>query len=249
MPLVITSRRPLRAMFPGKIPNNFTMSSSKVSYLISEATGPYFKKIVADDVKNSGSPFTPQYDETTNAQVNDQLHIKIHYWSSAQSQIVVYHLQKYLMGHATGRHLAEKIISAVHDNGIALEQLQMLESDGPNVNKTVWNIVNHALLNLPSRNYGLTDIGTCNLHICHNAFARGLEVFGSSISQFVIDLHLWFKMSPARREDYQAVKKEIGLAKHKFLKHVECRWLSLQPAVLSILEQLEGLKRYFLSLT
>ena len=33
------------------------------------------------------------------------------------------------MGHATGRHLAEKIISAVHDNGIALEELQMLESD------------------------------------------------------------------------------------------------------------------------
>ena len=56
-------------MSPGKIPNNFTMSSSKVSYLISEATGPYFKKIVADDVKNSGSPFTLQYDETTNAQV------------------------------------------------------------------------------------------------------------------------------------------------------------------------------------
>ena len=48
----------LDAMFSVKIPNNFTMSSSKVSYLISEATGPYFKKIVADDVKNSGSPFT-----------------------------------------------------------------------------------------------------------------------------------------------------------------------------------------------
>jgi len=149
-----------------KSPNNFTMSSSKVSYLISDATGPYFKKIVADDVKNSVSPFTLQYDETTNVQVNKQLDIKIRYWSSAQSQIIVHHLQTYLMDHATGRRLAEKIISAVHDNGIALEQLQMLESDGPNVNKTVWNIVNDALLNLPSRNYGLTDIGTYNLHIC-----------------------------------------------------------------------------------
>lgn len=91
---------------------------------------------MADDVKNSGSPFTLQYDDTTNAQVNKQLHIKIPYWSSAQSQIVVHHLQTYLMGQATGRrHLAE-IISAFH-NGIALEPLQMLESNGPNVNKTV----------------------------------------------------------------------------------------------------------------
>lgn len=91
---------------------------------------------MADDVKKSGSPFTLQYDETTNAQVNKQLDIKIPYWSSAQSQIVAHHLQTYLMGQATGRDLAE-IISAVHDNGIALEQLQMLESNGPNVNKTV----------------------------------------------------------------------------------------------------------------
>ena len=54
-------------------------------------------------------------------------------------------------------------------------------------------------------------------------------------------------MSAARREDYKAVQEEMGLAKHKFLKHVECRWLSLQPALLRILEQLEGLKRYFLT--
>ena len=39
----------------------------------------------------------------------------------------------------------------------------------------------------------------------------------------------------------------MGLATRKFLKHVECRWPSLQPAVLRILEQLEGLKRYFLT--
>ena len=31
----------LNAMFPGKIPANFTMSSSKLSYLISDGTGPY----------------------------------------------------------------------------------------------------------------------------------------------------------------------------------------------------------------
>lgn len=35
----------LDAMFPGKILNNFTMSLSKVSYLISEATGPYVRKL------------------------------------------------------------------------------------------------------------------------------------------------------------------------------------------------------------
>ena len=104
-------------MFPGKIPENFTMSSSKV-YLVSEATRPYFKQIVANDVKKSESPFTLQYDETTNAQINKQLDIKIRYWSSTQPQVVLRHLQTYLLGHATGKQLAEKIIAAVQENGI-----------------------------------------------------------------------------------------------------------------------------------
>ena len=119
----------LDAMFPGKIPDNFTLSSSKVSYLVSEATGPHFKQVVACDVKDSGSPFTLQYDETTNAQINEQPDIKIRYWSSAQSQVSVHHLQTHLMGHATGHQLDEKIVSSFQDNGIALGQLQMLESE------------------------------------------------------------------------------------------------------------------------
>ena len=222
----------LDAMFPGKVPENYTMSSSKVCYLVSEATGPYFKQVVADDVKNSGSPFTLQYDETTNAQINKQLDIKIRYWLLTQSQVVVHHLQTYLVGHATGRQLAEKIISSVQDNGIALGQLQMLESDRPNVNKTVWNIVNDALVNLPDRNYGLTDtFATMHLPKAWKCLVVAFQNY------FVIDLHLWFEL----------VQEEMGLAKHKFLKHVECRRLSLHPALLRILEQLKGLKRYSLT--
>ena len=74
-----------------------------------------------------------------------------------------------------------------------------------------------------------------------------VSLFGSSISEFVINLRLWFKMSAARRE-YELVQKDMGLAKHKFLKDVECRWRSLHPAILlRILEPLKGLKRYFLT--
>ena len=69
------------------------MSSSKISYLVSEASGPYFKQVLANEVKTLETPFTLQYDETTNAQVNKQPDIKIRYWSLAQSQVVVHHLQ------------------------------------------------------------------------------------------------------------------------------------------------------------
>ena len=107
----------------------------------------------------SETPFTLQYDETTNAQVNKQLDIKIRYWSLAQSQVAAHHLQNYFMGHATGQQIADKILS-IQDNGLALEKLLMLESDGPNVNKTDWRIMNDALLAIPGRSHGLVDIGT-----------------------------------------------------------------------------------------
>ena len=43
------------------------------------------------------------------------------------------------MGHATGVLLAEKLLSSLEDNETPLLWLQSLESDGPNVNKIVWN--------------------------------------------------------------------------------------------------------------
>lgn len=58
----------LNAMFPGRIPESFTMGSTKVSYLITDATGPYFHDCLIEDVLASETPYTIQYDETTNSQ-------------------------------------------------------------------------------------------------------------------------------------------------------------------------------------
>ena len=76
------------------------------------------------------------------------------------------------MGHANGQQLVDKLVSSLQENNISLKQLQALESDGPNVNKTVWNKVNEVVLALPERNKGLVDIGTCNLHVFYNAFSK-----------------------------------------------------------------------------
>ena len=58
----------LNAMFPGKIPANFTMSSSKLSYLISDGMGPYFNSLMVKDITKSQTPYPIHFDETTNNQ-------------------------------------------------------------------------------------------------------------------------------------------------------------------------------------
>ena len=114
--------------------------------------------------------------------------------------------------------------------------LLVLESDGPNVNKTVWNRVNEAMLEIDRP--GLLDIGTCNLHIYYNAFVKGLDKYANNVTNLVIDLHQWFKLWTAREEDYTVIQNDLGLADHKFL--------SLKPAVDRIIEQWKGLVKYII---
>lgn len=75
----------LKAMFPGIIPESFSLSSSKISHLISEAVGPHFKTPNIEDLKKNSSWFTIHFDKTTNKQMSKQLGNKIKFWSEADS--------------------------------------------------------------------------------------------------------------------------------------------------------------------
>ena len=229
-------------MFPGKIPGIFTMSSSKLSYLISDGTGPYFNSLMVKYVtKSQKTPYLIHFDETTNNEGRKNLDIKIRYWSNNQNKIVIHHLRTYFLGHATGEQLANKLVSSLQEDNISLKQLQALESDGPNVNKTLWNNVNEVVLALPERGKGLVDIATCNLNVFHNEFSKTLSSFENSVSEFFINIHLFFKLSPDRKQDYKIVQEELGITIHAFLKHVDSRWLTLKPVLENIIEQWPGL--------
>ena len=193
-------------------------------------------------------PYTLQYDETTNKQVQKQLDISVRYWSPTANEVAVHHLTTYLMGHATGDHISKKILKSVTDNDLALNLLLALGSDGPNINKTVWRKVNEEVMKTTGCGQnGMLDIGTCSLHIAHNSFSKGLESYGGGVSDFVIDIHQWFKLSAARREDFAKLQESKGVHKVGFMKHVECRWLSLEPAITRIIEQYDVLKQHFLT--
>ena len=71
--------------------------------------------------------------------MEEQLDIKITFWSEADSAVKLLKLKTYWMGHATGVFLAEKLFFSFEDNEMILLQLQSLGSDGPNATKIVWN--------------------------------------------------------------------------------------------------------------
>ena len=232
-----------QAMFPGEA-ENFTMSSSKVSYLISEATGPYFHDKMIDDINKSDAYFTVMYDETTNDQNKKQMEIYVRYWSEEKGEVVSHHLRTYLIGHAATGDLEERIIGAIEESKLKLSRLLMLGSDGPNVNKAVWRKIDQQMTD--AYKIRLIDTDTCVLHKFHNSFSKGLKEFGSSAADLNNEIVFWFQGSAARKVDLHDLQVRLGRTALEPMKFVDCRWLSLGPAATRLLEIWESVREYFL---
>ena len=119
-----------------------------------------------------------------------------------------------------------------------------LSSDGPNVNKTVYNLLQAHLKKLQYR--PLFNLTSCLLHTAHNAFLKGLQSLSLDISDFIIKIYYFFHNFHLRCTNFEKIQSDLNVPKHAFIKHVSTRWLTIGPAAERILEQLPALENYFL---
>lgn len=98
------------AMFNCPISNNFKMSRSKVSYIISDGLKPYFQEKLIYDINSSKNPVTLHYDETTTAQVVKQMDLHFHFWSAEQNEIVRRFYTVLMFGPAEGAKVAAAMV-------------------------------------------------------------------------------------------------------------------------------------------
>ena len=80
----------------------------------------------------------------------------------------------------------------------------------------------------------------------HNGFKYGLSEYGQLAEQLAIDLFYWFKAHPAPKEDYFKTQTDLGFDEQLFLRNVNCRWLTLIPALTRIVDNWEPICSYFL---
>jgi hypothetical protein len=66
----------------------------------------------------------------------------------------------------------------------------------------------------------LLFIGTCIIHIVHNAFLKGIEnSFGLGIDPFIIALRYFFKHFPNRVRDFERIQEKQQKPKHVIINH------------------------------
>ena len=234
-----------RKMFPdSNIAENFKLSHTSASYIIGHGLLPHFTKVLVNDLSESQLPFSLHFDETTSDQVKKQMDLTLRYWSPKHGEIWTGFYTSLFFGHAEGEVVATAIYKKMLEDEIPIERMVALVRDGPNVNKTIFRKMNELIKHDHPDFAGLVDLGSCIIHIVHNAFGKGLQDSGKEIEQLCMDLHSLFKYSAARREDFKELQCEMDLDMHNFQQHTEVRWLSIGPAIKRILEQWEAICRF-----
>ena len=90
------------------------------------------------------------------------------------------------------------------------------------------------------------DIGTCPLHIVHNAFRKGVSSLQFNVGQFSLDIHFFCKLSAGRRADYQKIAEVTDVIAEYALEHSTTRWVTVRRVLVRLIEQYANLKEYFL---
>ncbi|CAF4012810.1 unnamed protein product [Rotaria sordida] len=233
------------SMFPdSSIAGNFSIQADKMSYVISHGLGPYFKKKLIEDVKKADK-FVLIFDEQMNNQNKKQLDMLLRYWSN-EKQCVVNRFYKsiILLGHAYAKTIRDIIIESFATDGLNLNKLLMLGRDNPNINISLENLID---VEMKKQGGCLLTIGSCNIHIIHNAFKNGILSSKWYVDSFCLDLYSWFKCSPARQEDYKNVSEDIDSVMEKAILYFSItRWVLLGKVIDRILNQWDILCDYFL---
>ena len=115
-----------------------------------------------------------------------------------------------------------------------------LGMDGPNVNLKFQTLLLQSNLSAEAKTTFL-NIGTCLLHIAHNAFRKGVSSLTCNVDQFAEDIHFFFSSCQPLAE---LIIKAWLVAEYA-PKHSTIRWVTLQKVLVRLIEQYDNLKEYF----
>ena len=182
-------------------------------------------------MKGDESGFVLLFDESLNAELQKkQLDFHIRSWD--HDRVVSRYFGSSFMGHASADDLMEKFEETC--SSIGFNNLLQVSMDGPNVNWKLHRLLEEQINRQTGKS--LLNVGSCGVHILHNAFRIGSTANGWDIEHNLSSLRWLFKDSPARREDYTAVTKSavfpLDFCRHRWLENVKVTERALEILLL-----------------
>ncbi|KAG8179991.1 hypothetical protein JTE90_007959 [Oedothorax gibbosus] len=232
-PTAIISPDDKEFVLDSEVAKNFSCGENKVAYLSVFGIAPHFSSLLKSRIKNEPD-YVLLFDESMN-EVNQSKQLDCHVRIWDVNKVTTRYFSSDFLGHATADLLFSKIKEKCLTLGAG--NLLQLSMDGPNVNLKVHEMMMKEMKD--EFNTTLLNVGTCGLHIMHNAFRDGCSAF-PEVENAASAAYWHFKDSPARREDYASLNLDAKFPL-KFCKH---RWVENEIVLVRLLEILPDVKSY-----
>ena len=227
----------LQLMFPdSSIAKSFHCGEKKCAYVVCHGLAPYFSQQLKDQLRLLDS-FVILFDESFNPVTQSkQMDIHVRFFDDASCEVRTRYFASAFLGHATAAGMVDVFVEKC--TALNLSHMIQLSMDGPNVN---WSFYSKLMAEVhDDRHRKLIDIGSCGLHVVHNAFKVGFDPTGWDLKSFLWALHRIFHETPARREDYTLIT-DSAIFPMKFCLH---RWVENARVAARALLMIAPLKKY-----
>ena len=182
------------------IAKDFSLGKTKLSYNICYGIAPHFRGMLIDCLKEV--PFySLSFDESyNNALKKGQMDLHVRYWENTKNIVVTRYLDSSFMGKSSAQDVYTHFKSCAQ----SLEDAKYLQisSDGPNLHLAFLEILKDSRTESDC-DIKLINIGTCGLHIMHNAFKHGEKASTWDVKKLLSAMYKIFHESPSRRANYE----------------------------------------------
>ena len=229
-----------------------SLKEDKVSYIISHGLFPHFMKKTVDAVRKSPGVSLCTYGSTFKQKgLSTHIDIGVRYWDESAGEVVDDFLDFHSVGHEPADLQVRLILASLEKANIHQSKVVCLSRDNPNVMKRVFKLLEESFR--AANNPKLVD-APCLLHPTHTSFQKAMLALDENIGSLLANIHSFFKVSTARREDMIDVREEMAdeleeafdeVLDQFFLRHVETRWLQAAPCIDRILQHWASTVEYF----
>ena len=217
---------------------------TKMRYTITHGTYETFKTQLDNKLKEN--LFSLQIDESNKMYGKKFLVMLVKFFDTEFNNITNRFWELRVVNKADSDALVKAIVNTFQQHNVPFSNLIQIMSDSPNVMRGPYKGVVTRL----KRDYAprITDLGGCSLHYVDNAIKNATYKLHNAevIEEFLQDLSTFFSFHVEFAEEFSKLQEELQIPKHRLIKYIIVRFLSIYSSIKNVLEQYEAIKLLFL---
>ncbi|KAG6438962.1 hypothetical protein O3G_MSEX000365 [Manduca sexta] len=225
-----------------KIANKIRLARTKMEALVTEVLGPYSVENVINDL-NDNVFFCLQTDASNKK--NIKLFPLVVQYFSINEGIQNKLLDFYENSNESADGMLEAIKKSMDSYNLSFNQVSGLSADNCNANFGI----HHSLFTNIKKEVPHLIKGNCHAHIVHNTVKHAMGYLICDIENIVLKIYSHFSVSACRRDELKKFVSMVDGEFHEIKRHIGTRWLSLLPAIDTLLLNWEPICNYFISLS